>query len=73
MRIDTCGTSCPQPVLMTKKALDNNPSSDEIEVLTDNNTSKTNVKKYLLSNGFNIKIEEKDDVFVVRGVKWNIP
>lgn len=69
MRIDTCGTSCPQPVLMTKKALDSNPSSDEIEVLTDNNTSKTNVKKFLLSNGFNIKIEERDDVFVVRGIK----
>ncbi len=69
MRIDTCGTSCPQPVLMTKKALDNTSSSNEIEVLTDNNTSKTNVKKYLLSNGFNVKIEESDDIFVVRGTK----
>lgn len=69
MRIDTCGTSCPQPVLMTKKALDNNPTIDKIEVLTDNNTSKTNVKKYLLSNGFSIDMEENDDLFVVRGVK----
>ncbi len=69
MRIDTCGTSCPQPVLMTKKALDSNPTADKIEVLTDNNTSKTNVKKYLSSNGFNVEIEEDDDTFVLRGTK----
>lgn len=69
MRIDTCGTSCPQPVLMTKKALDNNPATDNIEVLTDNNTSKTNVKKFLSSNGFNVEINENDDIFVVRGTK----
>jgi TusA-related sulfurtransferase len=69
MRIDTCGTSCPQPVLMTKKALDKDPRLDKIEVLTDNNTSKTNVKKYLLSNGFSIEMEENEDIFLVRGVK----
>lgn len=69
MKIDTCGTSCPQPVLMTKKALDNNPKTAEIEVLTDNNTSKTNVKKYLLSAGFNVEIEENDDIFAVKGRK----
>ncbi len=69
MRIDTCGTSCPQPVLMTKKALDKNPRPDSIEVLTDNNTSKTNVKKYLSSNGFNVEIEEDDNIFIVKGIK----
>lgn len=69
MRIDTCGTSCPQPVLMTKKALDSNPEIKKIEVLTDNNTSKTNVKKFLSSSGFNVDIEENEDLFVVRGTK----
>ncbi len=69
MKIDTCGTSCPQPVLMTKKALSGDAETDKIEVLTDNNTSKTNVKKYLLSNGFNVEIEESDDLFIVRGIK----
>ena len=69
MKIDTCGTSCPQPVLMTKKVLDGNPKADKIEILTDNNTSKTNVKKYLASNGFNVEIEENEDIFVIRGTK----
>lgn len=58
-KIDTCGTSCPQPVLMTKKALEKNPS--EIELLVDNNTSKTNVKKFLVSKGFTVLIENNDD------------
>lgn len=69
MRIDTCGTSCPQPVLMTKKELDKNSNTNEIEVLTDNNTSKTNVKKFLLSKGFNIEIIEDNDIFIIRGIK----
>ncbi len=69
MRIDTCGTSCPQPVLMTKKALESSPESDKIEVLTDNNTSKTNVKKFLASSGYNVEIESEDDIFIVRGTR----
>lgn len=69
MRIDTCGTSCPLPVLMTKKELDKNPNTKEIEVLTDNNTSKTNVKKFLASNGFNIEVKEEDEVYILRGTK----
>lgn len=69
MRIDTCGTSCPQPVLMTKKELDKNPKTNDIEILTDNNTSKSNVKKFLASNGFNVVIEENNDIFVIKGKK----
>jgi len=69
MRIDTCGTSCPQPVLMTKKALDSNPGMNKIEILTDNGTSKTNVKKFLSSNGFDVEIEENDEIYIVKGIK----
>lgn len=67
-RIDTCGTSCPQPVLMTKKALDINPN--QIEVIVDNNTSKTNVKKFLSSKGFSIVIEDSNgDTFTIKAEK----
>lgn len=69
MKIDTCGMSCPQPVLMTKKALENNPQENSIEILTDSSTSKNNVKKYLSGKGFHIEIEEESDTFVVRGTK----
>nr|WP_312577292.1 sulfurtransferase TusA family protein [Sedimentibacter sp.] len=67
-KIDTCGTSCPQPVLMTKKALESNPA--EIEVLVDNNTAKTNVKKFLSSKGYSIVIEENtEDIFTIKAEK----
>jgi len=67
MKVDTCGTSCPQPVLMTKNALVNNP--DSVEVIVDNNTSKTNVKKFLSSKGYSVEIETHDDISVVKGQK----
>nr|WP_300094088.1 sulfurtransferase TusA family protein [Sedimentibacter sp.] len=67
MKIDTCGTSCPQPVLMTKKALDANPGS--IEVIVDNNTSRTNVKKFLLSRGYSVEVESHDDISTIKGLK----
>ena len=63
-KIDTCGTSCPQPVLMTKKALEKDSAG--IEVLVDNNTSKINVSKFLSSKGYNVTIDEKDDIFTIR-------
>lgn len=67
MKIDTCGTSCPQPVLMTKKALEANPGS--IEVIVDNNTSRTNVKKFLLSRGYSVEVESHDDISTIKGLK----
>lgn len=67
MKIDTCGTSCPQPVLMTKKALEANPGS--VEVIVDNNTSKTNVKKFLTSKGYSVEIETHDDISTIKGSK----
>lgn len=67
IKIDTCGTSCPQPVLMTKKAL--NDSIDSIEVLVDNNTSKTNVTKFLTSKGFSVSIVEGNENYTIKAEK----
>lgn len=49
-RIDTRGMSCPQPVLMTKKALQSGLL--ELDVVVDNNTALGNVTRYLNSQGF---------------------
>jgi TusA-related sulfurtransferase len=62
--IDTSGMSCPQPVLMTKKAL--RQENDEIDIIVDNNTSKGNVQRFLKSTGCNFTIEEKDDTFILK-------
>lgn len=66
-RIDTCGMSCPQPVLMTKKALDRNPAGAEI--IVDNNTAKINVKRYLEKFKYNVEISEEGDLYVLSARK----
>lgn len=62
-KIDTRGMSCPQPVLMTKKAIEKNPSS--LEVLVDNNTAKNNVTKFLKNLGYNIDYKEEDEDTII--------
>jgi TusA-related sulfurtransferase len=65
--IDTCGMSCPQPVLMTKKALDE--EKDGIDVIVDNNTAKENVQRFMKNAGYSVEIEEKDGTFVLKARK----
>ena len=48
--------SCPQPVLMTKKALEVN--STEVTVLVDSKTAKLNVERYLNLTGYTINTVE---------------
>lgn len=67
IRIDTSGTSCPQPVLMTKKALADNVNA--IEVIVDNNTSKANVTKFLTNNGFSVSILEESENYIIKAEK----
>ncbi len=66
-KIDACGMSCPQPVLITKKALESN--SKEIEIVVDNNTAKTNVMKFLSSNGYTVTLKEDGDIFTLKAEK----
>ncbi len=58
LKVNTCGMSCPQPVLMTKKALAQNPA--EVEVITDNLTAKNNVERFLKNAGYNVEIKKAD-------------
>ncbi|PKM70372.1 MAG: SirA family protein [Firmicutes bacterium HGW-Firmicutes-18] len=62
-RIDTRGMSCPQPVLMTKKALDKNPEG--LEIIVDNNTAKGNVERFLKTSGYTIRITEDGEDFIL--------
>lgn len=66
-RIDTCGMACPQPVLMTKKSIGGQVS--EIEVLVDNQTAKTNVTRFLVHEGYQVKAETQGDIICLKAVK----
>ena len=50
--VDARGLSCPQPVLMTKKALQANPSANAFEIIVDNGTAKENVTRFATNSGF---------------------
>jgi len=66
-KIDTCGMSCPQPVLMTKKALEE--SSEGLDIIVDNNTAKGNVERFLKNSGYKVTITENEDNFILEARK----
>jgi tRNA 2-thiouridine synthesizing protein A len=59
--VDARGRSCPEPVMMTKVALES--SSPPIEVLVDNEVAKENVTRFAKSKGFQVKVTEYDEEF----------
>lgn len=66
--VDARGMSCPQPVLMVKKAIDK--GALDIEVLVDNNTAKNNVEKFLKSKNFkSIDFKEDGETTILRAKK----
>ncbi len=67
MLIDARGRACPEPVLMTKKALASNPEG--IEVLVDNITARENIKRFAGGLGYNVKVEEKDEDYLLKLTK----
>ena len=66
-QIDARGMACPQPVLMTKKAVE--AGCNKVEVMIDNNTAKNNVERFLKNLGYKISIIEKEDEYIVEGTK----
>ncbi|MFA6844749.1 MAG: sulfurtransferase TusA family protein [Sphaerochaetaceae bacterium] len=50
MKVDARGLSCPQPVILTKKALCGKPS--ELTVVVDNRAAVENVSRYAKAMGY---------------------
>ncbi len=59
--IDARGKSCPEPVLMTKKAIALNPKG--VEVLVDNTAARDNIKRFGKNLGYGVKATEKGEDF----------
>ncbi len=62
--VDARGLSCPQPVLLARKAMEE--GEFPIEVLVDTGTSRDNVSRVAQKAGFKVKVEEKEGGFVVK-------
>jgi selenium metabolism protein YedF len=54
--VDCRGMTCPKPLILTKKALNDLASGQSIEILIDNETSKQNVERFLKDNGIEVSV-----------------
>ena len=59
--VDARGRSCPEPVIMTKRALDQN--GNRAMVLVDNQLAVDNITRFADSRGLNVLVKEKDADF----------
>ena len=60
-KVDARGLSCPQPVLLTKQAVDK--GEFPIEVLVETVTSRENVRRMAQNWGCQVQVEEIGDEF----------
>ena len=60
--IDCCGLDCPEPVIRTKQALENNPGA-AISIVVDNETARENVLRFARNQGRKAEWEEKNGLF----------
>ena len=56
--VNAIGKPCPEPVALTKAALEK--GAEELEVLVDNPVSATNVKRFLENRGFRVLLQDDD-------------
>ncbi len=70
--VDARGLSCPQPVVLTKQALEANVS---VKTIVDNKTALENVKRLAGKFGCEIKVESKEggiyEIQMTRGANFN--
>jgi len=61
--LDARGLSCPEPVIMIRKAMMSKES--EYEMIVDNPTSKENVMRYAEHQGYAVSITEHDGEYTL--------
>lgn len=61
--VDVRGLSCPQPVLMTKKALEKN--GVPLKVLVDDRTPLQNILRFAGNSGYTVSFDENSGIFEI--------
>ena len=61
--IDARGLSCPEPVIMTRKALSS--GEQNYEVLVDNPASRENVTRYAEHQGYSVSVTEQEGEYTL--------
>ena len=66
--VDARGLACPQPVILTRKAMQ---GSDRIQTLVDSETSVTNVSRMAEKAGWQVNVVSLDDDYRIELAKGN--
>ena len=59
--VDARGRACPEPVILTKKALQDRGATYEIWV--DNQTAVENITRYATTHGWHLQVKDQGDEF----------
>ncbi len=62
--VDARGRSCPEPVIMTKDAIESNPN-ESIQVLVDAQVAVENITRFAKGKGYKVEVEEKGDEYTL--------
>ena len=63
--IDARGLQCPQPVIMTKKALEE-ITSGEVIIIVDNATAKENISRFAANMNYQHDVENKEGCYHIK-------
>ena len=66
MMIDARGYSCPEPVIMVKKALEQQRDNKTCEVLVDNHAALENITRFVTHQGYAVESAEQGDDFLLK-------
>ncbi len=66
-QLDARGLSCPEPVIMIRKAMMSKDSA--YEMVVDNPTSKENVTRYAEHQGYKVEVKEQGDEYTLTMTK----
>lgn len=64
-RVDTRGLTCPAPLIKTRQGLNEAGPDEDVEILIDNPTSLSNVKRYLSDNRLPFTVREEEYMSIV--------
>lgn len=66
-QIDARGLSCPEPVILTRQAMQSGEKS--YEILVDNVASKENVTRFAEHKGYTVTVSEENGEYRIGAVR----
>ncbi|WP_287770566.1 MULTISPECIES: sulfurtransferase TusA family protein [Megasphaera] len=64
--IDARGYSCPEPVIMVKKALEQQTDEKTCEVLVDNHAALENITRFVTHQGYAVESSAQGEDFLLK-------